>query len=167
MVTDYINLERQLQPNGFDLTVSEIFEIEEGGVLEEGTKVSLKMTKKYIFLFYSATECKPYFFLDKGAYLVKFNETIHLPKNVSALTIQRSSLMRMLAHTQVGSWDAGYRGRGFSMLIVNNLDGVKIEENVRIVQMHFFKVGKVLKKYSGYYQGENLRKEIENETRKN
>ena len=154
MITDYINLDKQLQPNGFDLTVAEIFEVGQSGILKEGRKVSLRIEKKNSYCM--PVMNKRYFVFAKGAYLVKFNEIIQLPKNISAITIQRSSLMRMLVHTQVGSWDVGYHGRGFSMLIVNNPNGVKIEENVRIVQMHFFKTTEVLKKYDGSYQKENL-----------
>jgi len=150
MVKGYINLNRQLQPNGFDLTLNRVFRLGMHGILRQNRNFIPNKTQ--IFTVSSTGN----FYLKSSAFLIMFNEEIMLPKNISAITIQKSSLMRMLVHTQVGSWDVGYHGKGFSMLIVNNPEGVVLEKNARIVQMHFFKTTEVLKKYDGSYQKENL-----------
>jgi dUTP pyrophosphatase len=151
MITNYINLHKQLQPNGFDLTLKYVFKLNTHGVLYKDNKY----IPNKIQIFPKNT----IYSLNKGCYLIMFNEEIKLPKDISAITIQRSSLMRMLCHTQVGSWDVGYHGRGLSMLVVNNPHGVVLEKDVKIVQMLFFKVGQILNEYSGHYQEEGLEKE--------
>ena len=149
MITGYVNFDKQLQPNGFDLTVGKIFRTHcDCGVLSE--KQKHLPVKVQIFSDLNGWN------LNKGTYIFEVNETVKLPENISAISVQRSSLMRMFCQTQVGSWDAGYHGRGYGLLNVFHPEGLILEKDVRIIQMHFFKTSEVLKKYDGSYQKENL-----------
>jgi dUTP pyrophosphatase len=54
-------------------------------------------------------------------------------------------------------WDAGYRGRSTSLLVVNNPAGFRVQRNARVLQLVFFGLGEtVVEGYRGAYQGENL-----------
>lgn len=157
MVQNYINLEQQLQPNSFDLTVDKVFISDDCSVLREKDKHLPKVDKIKPRTF-SVAKISGWY-LTKGTYLFEVNEIVKLPKNISALSNQRSSLMRMFCRTNIGSWDCGYNGKGYSILTVLNPMGLWLEKNVRIIQMHFFKTSKVLESYNGQYQGENLKHE--------
>jgi len=155
MIQNYINLKQQLQPNSFDLTVDKVFVSNDTSVLREKDKYLPKVDE-----IKPKTFSSPKIFgwhLIPGTYLFEVNEIVKLPKNISALSNQRSSLMRMFCQTNIGSWDCGYNGKGYSILTVHNPSGLWLEKNVRILQMHFFRTTKVLEKYNGHYQGENLK----------
>lgn len=94
------------------------------------------------------------YILNKGAYLVRYKEYIKIPKNTIALTIPRSSLLRMGATIHTAVWDPGYEGQGIGLLIVFNENGIQISKEAHIAQLVFFKVfGKSLI-YGGIYKGE-------------
>jgi deoxycytidine triphosphate deaminase len=99
-----------------------------------------------------------YWHLPPGAYLGYINEEINLPKGISALVIQRSTLARSEVYHSTSSWDSGYNGKGTVSIIVDNPYGFIIEKNSRVVQMHFFLVEGENFSYSekGHYQKENI-----------
>ena len=148
LVKDYIDLEKQLQPNGFDLTVKSIEKLTIAGAIYVNDKVT-PSTEKVL-------PVGDIWLLDKGSYLVYFNEIINLPKGLAAVHIQRSTVMRCGALSIVGSWDSGYKGRGCSLLVVENENGIQIQKNARIVQMHFIPVSGEIFTYNGNYQNENI-----------
>lgn len=61
----------------------------------------------------------------------------------------------MALHTAV--WDAGYHGKGQSLLTVHNVQGIFLERYVRIGQLVFHRLERpTVEGYAGQYQGENL-----------
>ena len=87
---------------------------------------------------------------------VLLNEEAHLPNNVFALFIHRSSFNRRGIMIWGSIYDFGYEGQiGCS---VYNLSGqeISIPKNERVGQMVFFK-GKPASIYNGKYQGEHLK----------
>jgi dUTP pyrophosphatase len=97
--------------------------------------------------------------LDKGAYLVTFNEIVNVPKDAAALARPRSSLLRSGAALETALWDPGYRGRSQSLLVVHNPQGLRLKKNARLMQLVFFRLGREAEKvYAGRYQGENIGK---------
>lgn len=152
LVKDFINLETQLQPNGFDLTLLKIEKFKNSGFISFSDKKLADVEEVPI-------DENNYWMLDKGAYLITFNEVVKLPKGIMAITIQRSTIMRNGAMTIVGSWDSGYNGRGTNLLIVTNPHGIILQRNARIVQMHFIKIEGKNFLYEGHYQKENINKE--------
>jgi dUTP pyrophosphatase len=152
LIEGYINLDVQLTPNGFDLTVNKIFEFTSEGKLDFSNKERVipegkEMQPQKV----SLTDKFGWWQLKRGAYKIKTNEVVNLPNNLVALAFSRTSLLRMGAFTQNGVWDAGFRGRSEFILMVENLDGIKIKENARLIQLVFFKTEET-EEYKGIYK---------------
>jgi len=91
-----------------------------------------------------------------GAYIITYNEIIHLPKNVMALATPRSSLLRCGVTVSTAVWDAGYSGRSQSLMVVYNPQGFRLQRNARIVQLVFLQLTSETEGYQGAYQEENI-----------
>ena len=146
-----INLEEQVQPNGIDLTLREV------ALLQSSGKIAVKDSQRVV------SNLAPLVFdglgfieLIPGAYIITYNEIIHLPKNIMALARPRSSLLRCGVTISTAVWDAGYSGRSQSLMIVYNPQGFRLQRNARIVQLIFFQLTKETEGYQGAYQGENI-----------
>ena len=146
------SLEKQIQPNGIDLTLRKVesfsYCFDVIGTISVDGKT---LPKTYELL----PDKDGYYDLQQGQYLIYVNETVKLPKGLAAISIQRSTIMRCGSMTQVGSWDSSYEGRGCCVLFVGE-KGIKIQKNARIVQMHFVPVSGQTFEYNGSYQKENL-----------
>ena len=150
LVEGYIDLDQQVQPNGFDLTLREIALPQTAGRITTSDRQR------------AVSELAPLVFnglgfidLIPGAYIVTFNEIVNLPNNVMALARPRSSLLRSGITVNTAVWDAGYSGRSQSLLVVYNPQGLRLQKNARIVQMIFLQLTGETEGYSGAYQGEN------------
>lgn len=153
LITDYINLDTQLTPNGFDLTVSNIFEFKSRGALDFSNKERVVPAQEEIIPQKENPRDKfGWWDLKKGAYKVKTNETINLPNDLAAICFSRTSLLRMGAFTQHGVWDAGFKGKGEFILVIENPAGTKLKQNARIAQLIFLKINEVKQGYNGIYQ---------------
>ena len=91
-----------------------------------------------------------------GAYVITYNEIVHLPRNVMALSAPRSSLLRCGVAVHNAVWDAGYSGRAQSLLVVYNQSGFRLQRNARVVQLVFFRLTQETDGYQGVYQRENI-----------
>ena len=91
-----------------------------------------------------------------GAYVITYNEIVHLPNNVMALARPRSSLLRCGVTVGTAVWDAGYSGRSQSLLVVHNTQGFRLQQNARIVQLVFLHLTGETEGYQGAYQEENI-----------
>ena len=153
LVAGYIDLETQITPNGFDLTVAGISEFKGPGVLDFSNKERVLPQAKEIIPKKIKSEDKfGWWHLKKGAYKIKTNEAVNLPNDLIALAFTRTSLLRMGAFTQHGVWDAGFTGKGEFVLIVENVKGIKIKENARVAQLVFLRIKEVECGYGGIYQ---------------
>ncbi len=151
LIEDYINLGEQVQPNGIDLTLREV------ALLQSSGKIAVKDNQRLV------SDVAPLVFdglnfidLMPGAYIVTYNEIIHLPKNVMALATPRSSLLRCGVTINTAVWDAGYSGRSQSLMVVYNPQGFRLQRNARIVQLVFLQLSQETEGYQGAYQGENI-----------
>jgi dUTP pyrophosphatase len=151
LIEDYINLEEQVQPNGIDLTLREV------SMLQSSGKIAVKNSQRLV------SDVAPLVFdglnfidLMPGAYIITYNEIVHLPKNVMALATPRSSLLRCGVTINTAVWDAGYSGRSQSLMVVYNPQGFRLQRNARIVQLVFFQLTQETEGYRGAYQGENI-----------
>ena len=150
LIADYLDLEAQAQPNGFDVTVGELMEYTSAGKLTEADR-SLSSTRPLQWSASGDLRLKP------GPYLAALNERISLPLHIMALMQPRSSLLRSGVTVDTAVWDAGYRGRSQVMLTVLNPHGFRIGRNARIGQLVFFSLDRqLLQGYRGQYQDENL-----------
>jgi dUTP pyrophosphatase len=151
LLEGYIDLESQLQPNGFDITLRDIYRLRNPG------KLALDNSERVV------SELTPLSFnedgfinLESGIYSITYNEIVHLPNNVMALARPRSSLLRCGVTVGTAVWDAGYSGRSESLLNVLHPDGFRIQKNSRVVQLVFFRLTGETDGYSGVYQNENI-----------
>jgi dUTP pyrophosphatase len=146
------NVEQQVQPNGIDLTLKEVALFSSSGSLGPGNEgKTLSGTAPLVFDGLSRVD------LLSGCYLVTYNEVVNLPKNIMALALPRSSLLRCGVSIHNAVWDAGYSGRSQSLMVVYNPQGFRLHRNARIVQMVFFLLShEVTQGYQGMFQGENV-----------
>jgi len=147
LVECYLDLEAQLQTNGFDLSLRSVSHFTSTGklALDNRNRV-LSQQKKMEF---GAGGLH----LDPGAYSVTYNEIVHLPKDIMALGLSRSSLLRCGASLHTAVWDAGYSGRSESLLVVHNPLGLDLEKDARVLQLVFSKLSGKSQGYQGGYQG--------------
>jgi dUTP pyrophosphatase len=152
LVESFYDIQEQVQPNGIDLTLKEIALFSSPGGLAPGSiDRVLSNTSPLVFDGLGRIDLLP------GCYLVKYNEVVNLPKNVMALAMPRSSLLRCGVSIHSAVWDAGYSGRSQSLMVVYNPQGFRLHRNARIVQMVFFLLSReVSQGYQGVFQGENI-----------
>jgi dUTP pyrophosphatase len=150
-VEGYINLEEQLQTNGFDLTLHEIAALQTAGRMMASN--SQRVISDLAPLAYDSAGSIE---LAPGSYMITYNEIVHLPKNIMALGRPRSSLLRCGVNVGTAVWDAGYEGRSQSLLVVHNPQGFCVQRNARITQLVFLELTGESEGYKGVYQGENI-----------
>ena len=152
LIENYINLDKQLTPNGFDATVNAIFEFDSQGALDFSNNERVLPKGRQIPPEKKKEDDKyGWWQLSPGAYKVKTNEQINMPNNLVALAFSRTSLLRMGAFTQNGAWDAGFKGKSEFILVVQNPHGISIKQNARIVQLVFLRVEET-EEYEGIYK---------------
>jgi len=152
LVENMCDVQQQVQPNGIDLTFKEVALFSSPGSLAPGNESRvLSSTAPLVFDGLGRVD------LLSGCYLVTYNEVVNLPKNIMALALPRSSLLRCGVSIHNAVWDAGYSGRSQSLLVVYNTQGFRLYRNARIVQMVFLSLSReVAQGYQGMFQGENI-----------
>jgi dUTP pyrophosphatase len=153
LVEALIDPEVQLQQNGIELTLREVFEFrkeETGALAFDNSKRRVVEGRKLDF------DNLGWITLRKGAYRIVFNEIVNIPRNIFALARPRSSLLRNGLSVETALWDSGYSGRSESLLIVHNSAGCLLEKNTRLIQLVFFRQSKLVEaEYTGRYANEN------------
>ena len=151
LIEGCIDLEQQMQPNGIDLTLREIALLQSSGrIAAEDSQRLVSDLAPLVFDGLGFIDLVP------GAYIITYNEVVHLPKNVMALARPRSSLLRCGVTVNTAVWDAGYSGRSQSLMVVYNPQGFRLQRNARIAQLIFLRLSKKTEGYQGAYQGENI-----------
>lgn len=151
LVEGYTNLEEQLQPNGFDITLRDVALIQTAGAITvENDRRVVSGLAPLVF------DGLGFINLVPGVYIITYNEVVHLPDDIMALARPRSSLLRCGVNIGTAVWDAGYSGRSQSLLVVYNPMGVRLEKNARVVQLVFMRLTGETEGYRGAYQGENI-----------
>ena len=151
LIEGWIDLEEQVQTNGFDLTLREV------ALLQSAGKIAVTNQQRLV------SDLAPLVFdglgfidLMPGPYIITYNEIVHLPRNVMAVAAPRSSLLRCGVVVNTAVWDAGYSGRSQSLMVVHNPQGFRLQRNARIVQLVFLSLTQETEGYQGAYQGENI-----------
>jgi len=151
LIEGCINLEEQVQPNGIDLTLREV------ALLQSSGRIAVEDSQRQV------SDLAPLVFdglgfidLVPSAYIITYNEIVHLPKNIMALARPRSSLLRCGVTVNTAVWDAGYSGRSQSLMVVYNPQGFRLQRNARITQLIFLRLSQKTEGYQGAYQGENI-----------
>ncbi len=151
LVTEYLDLDKQLQPSGFDLSMESVEEYLGGGAVDFSNKERVIAETRTV-----EPDEDGWIHLKKGVYKVIYNEVVKMPLNVAAIARTRSTLLRNGAEVGTAVWDPGYEGRSSSMLTVHNPHGLRLKKDARVAQLIFFETGDVEKGYSGVYQKERM-----------
>ena len=152
LLEDFLSLEVQLQPNGFDMTVRDISRLTNSGAVgvEESSRV---LSETEVMEFGPDGWLK----LDPGPHLVTFNEVVNLPLGIMALGRPRSTLLRSGVSVHTAVWDAGYHGRSQALLVVYHPDGYHLQRNARLMQLVFLQLETAASRgYQGRFQSENI-----------
>ena len=152
LLEDFLSLESQLQPNGFDLTVRNVARLTNpGAVGKQNSGRILSETEVIEFGTDGWLQVEP------GPYLATFNEIVNLPLNVMALGRPRSSLLRSGVAIHTAVWDAGYHGRSEALMVVYHPEGYHIQRDARLMQLVFFQMETGTSRgYQGRFQSENI-----------
>jgi len=138
-----------VQPNGVDLSLDAVWAFSANGALGRADRV-LAPREELSF------DTDGWIDLPVGTYGIRYAEAVEVPADCGGLCFPRSSLLRMGLYIPTAVWDAGYRGRGEGLLVVNNPHGVRLQHRARIVQLVLFCLtGPTSTTYSGRYQDEN------------
>jgi dUTP pyrophosphatase len=152
LIEGYVDLEQQLQPNGFDITLRDIAMLQTMGQIGvDNTQRQLPDLASLVFDSWDNMELMP------GSYIITYNEIVHLPTNLMALARPRSSLLRCGVNIGTAVWDAGYSGRSQSLMLVYNPRGIRLQKNARVAQLIFMPLTSETEGYDGKYQNENIK----------
>lgn len=142
--------DRQVQPNGVDLTVGHVYR----------TSGAAEFTKSgYSKPHRTRIESRPdgRYQLYPGQYPIVYGEKVKIPDGYVARVYPRSRLMRSGVHLTSALWDQGYEGIGEGLLRVPvSINRVEIAENLPIAQMSFISAEDA-DAYDGTHQEERLR----------
>lgn len=152
LVSQFADLDRQVQPNGFDLTLEGAQSFAGAGRLAVNNADRALPSLAPV-----PDDGTGWLRLSPGPYLITFREEVRLPIDLMALGRPRSSLGRCGVAIHSAVWDAGYHGRSSSLLVVNNPAGFNLEIGARVLQLIFIRLDQAATTgYSGAYQGEGL-----------
>ena len=143
----------QITPNGLDLTAASVSEFDSAGALDFSNKERVLPQGKELALQKDHPQDKfGWWTLKPGIYKIKTNETVTIPKDLTAIAFTRTSLLRMGAFTQHGVWDAGFKGKSEFIMVVSNPYGLRLKQNARVAQLVFFPINETKEGYQGIYQ---------------
>lgn len=151
LVTGYIDLDTQLQPSGFDLSLESVEEYLGGGAVDFSNEERVIAETRAL-----TPDADGWYSLKQGVYKVVYNEVVKMPLDVAAIARTRSTLLRNGAEVGTAVWDPGYEGRSSSMLTVHNPNGLRLKKDARVAQLIFFHTGEVGRGYNGVYQKERM-----------
>jgi dUTP pyrophosphatase len=151
LVSCYVDLEKQLQPSGFDISLAEIRCFKgEGSVDFSNEERRIAETEPL------RPSKEGWYELPQGCYTIVYNEAVKMPLDLVALARTRSTLLRNGATVETAIWDPGYQGRSSSLLVVSNPLGIRLKANARVAQLIFFRTRRVERGYRGIYQNERI-----------
>ncbi|MBS7638164.1 deoxyuridine 5'-triphosphate nucleotidohydrolase, partial [Candidatus Bathyarchaeota archaeon] len=126
LITGYIDLDLQIQPCGFDLSLGSVEAfLDSGSVDFSNLERRLPSTRPL------EPDSGGWFNLSMGSYLVVYNEVVKLPLDIAAIARPRSTLLRCGATLETAVWDPGYHGRSSSLLVVQNPKGIRLRKDAR------------------------------------
>jgi len=152
IVTDTIDGEVQTQMCGMDLTIGEIEEFSgfDSGIIDfDNTARRLPNTTKIPL---RNGEWR----LNRGSYIVRFNEIVTVPSGCMGHVFPRSTLIRCGTLMSSSVYDPGYSGKSVVLIYVDH--SIIFKQNARLAQIVFHTLIRPAEKlYSGVYQGEGIK----------
>ena len=152
LITNHTNLESQVQPHGFDLTLKNVNTFQSSGQVDfTNHERIISNTDTLQF------DTNGYIHLEPKSYLIAFNEEIRIPLDLMALAMPRSTLLRCGVSIHTAVWDAGYQGRSEALMTIYNNKGFSVKQGARLIQLIFIRLTSQLDKgYEGIFYKENL-----------
>ena len=148
LVTNMINPTIQVSSNGVELTLQKVSNFKEAGTIDFSNQ------DRHIPEHEEIPLQDGHYTLEPGTYLVVYNETVRIPKNMIAIGRPRSSLLRSGVTIESAVWDAGYEGRSRGLLTVYNPYGFIVKPQARLLHLVFLRLQQETEGYEGVYQGE-------------
>ncbi len=153
LVADFLDLDTQVQPNGFDLTLEEVRRFSGRGNIAVSNDERVLPDLEAV-----VPDDGGYLDLSPSPYHITYRETVNIPRDLMAFGRPRSSLTRSGVSIHTAVWDAGYSGRSTSLMMVDNPHGFRVQVGARVAQLVFIRLSDATAEgYSGIYQGENAR----------
>ncbi len=147
MITEYIDLETQLQPNGFDLSIKEVMGFSDAFE----PRIDFTNKNRLISLALPWLPTSGEYHLDPGTYLFRANEFFKMPATISGWGMPRSTLSRCGITVNSAIIDAGYSGH--LVFVVTLPQKAIFSKNARFIQVIFFKLrGIPTNLYDGVYK---------------
>jgi dUTP pyrophosphatase len=152
LLEQLIDRGEQLQPNGVDLTLEQVSRFQGPGFVgRSNAERVLPQTEDLQF------EADGTLYLPPGVFQVRFREIVHLPDWLMAYARPRSSLLRSGVALHTAVWDAGYSGRGVSLMVVYHPAGFRVARGARICQLVFHRLSQATREtYNGAFLHEGL-----------
>jgi dUTP pyrophosphatase len=150
LVEPLLDPDEQIQPNGVDVTLESVWRIGGQGAIGLTNAERIVPDRQPI-----DPSQDGWFVLSPGTYVIRLREVVALPLDLMAFARPRSSLLRCGAALHTAVWDAGYRGRSESLLVVYAEEGIRLAVGARVLQLVFVRLERATHPYSGVYQGEN------------
>lgn len=148
LVTNMINQAIQVSPNGVELTLQKVYNFKEAGTIDFSNE------ERHIPEYEEIPLHDGHYTLKPNTYIVVYNETVRIPKNMIAIGRPRSSLLRSGVTIESAVWDAGYEGRSRGLLTVYNPHGFVVKPQARLLHLVFLRLQQETEAYEGVFQGE-------------
>ncbi|KAN0110607.1 putative dUTP diphosphatase Dut [Hyaloscypha variabilis] len=149
----------QTQPCGIDLTLKRVLTFTSPGLIDF-TNMHRKTADTSVIPFGNSSNPpnspnpdEASIDLPHGAYLIEFNETVSVPRDLMGQIFVRSSLWRSGAFVHAGVLDSGYQGAVGALLQVLNPCGLRLYRDARVAQAVFSRMSERTQGYGGVYQG--------------
>jgi dUTP pyrophosphatase len=146
LIQEYVSLEKQLQPCGFECTVGTVYSLEDDtGILDfDNSKRYLPKRKQEEWDNTNSVVLK------EGFYLLETNEFLTMPDNLVGIINPRSSLHRMGLVLREALIDPGFKGTLVVGLVA--FSRTQLYRNARILQISFAEVSDISLSYNGIYK---------------
>lgn len=141
------SVESSIKSNSYDLRVGRVFEIHGGiEIYADGTRVLPPYREATP---YTDTEGREMYCLRPSTlYQIESIESIHLPDDVCAISLMRSSMHKSGASGEAGLYDSGYEGT--CGMTVSVSQECLVEKSASLFQLVFFR-SETSSLYSGQY----------------
>ncbi len=149
-ITGLLNPDKQVGSDGVDVTIQHVAKVDltDVAVVSEDKRLSKHRNREGVGL--ETIDGHQYYVLTEGVYDITFNESFNLPKNVSAIIMLRSTLVRNGCTGEAGLYDSGFNAVGGMFLHVKGGGRIRLQQNVRIAQAVFVD-SNTHKLYDGQY----------------
>lgn len=143
------DVEKQMQPNGFDLRVVSI------STAVGSVTVPAEQHVDYSQMIVNRVDCKDGYFSLKANqnYVVNYRESISVKDGFAAIIVGRSSLLRAGIFITSALYDTGFEGQLGG--VIRPMNNAKIQFGARLGQVIFHESKFNGMRYQGRYQGTN------------